>query len=317
MRKNKIKQCLRKLLSFGLLCSLFMSATFPSVSAEDLMRDSVENKTAPSVIEQVEVVDGVTYSWRATIHDPAQDDKLIHRVETENVFVTPYVERTNITHNVPDFAKDLIEYNLDRAYSDIRRAKRAGELCKPLDDIAVSYDPSFNSNVFTVTDLFDLTVSQYYYDELKANPDFFVRITFDLDYTNAKYAPVVIHRVVETEVWEIAKSVTINEDGTLTAEFIGLCPIAILNIDPIKVPIKGDKDTCVGGCEKCHCPSWCFFCRIACTSSRCFCLLLLIAIIVLSLVIALLIWYFVSRKEEEEEKKIEDKEEKENEDEKK
>lgn len=188
------------------LCVLMLAGIV--CAAADTATPSVQAKEAPEV-EKVVVVD--------------KGGKETELTDT-SVSVTSYAAATKDS-TVPAEVKKQVE----EAYKEITSTSNLGTLNKDLDKAAKEIDKGYTANVFVVSDLFDVTVTEEVKTALKDGGS--VEITFDTNYTDK---PVVLHRM-ENGKWEVIdSSKVVLKDGKVTVTFTSLSPIAFLSVSEEK-----------------------------------------------------------------------------------
>ena len=199
---------MKKLTSiFALVLCVMMLAGIVCAAA-DTTTPSVQAKEAPEV-EKVVIVDK---SGNET------------EIADDSVDVTSYAAAAKDS-SVPEEVKKEVE----EAYKEITSTTNLGTLNKDLDKAAKDIKSNYTANVFVVSDLFDVTVTEDVKTALKNGGS--VEITFDTNYTEK---PVVLHRM-ENGKWEVIdSSKVVLKDGKVTVTFTSLSPIAFLSVSEEK-----------------------------------------------------------------------------------
>lgn len=115
--------------------------------------------------------------------------------------------------------------NLEKAYEDVLETKNLSQLAPELWKEYKLRD----SEKYTATQLFELSVDQVYVDYCKENYGGYIRVTFDLDLTREDPDPIFMHKDPE-KGWIVVdpQHVVRNMDGSVTVDFKSLCPVLIL-----------------------------------------------------------------------------------------
>ena len=199
---------MKKLTSiFALVLCVIMLAGIVCAAA-DTTTPSVQAKEAPEV-EKVVIV---------------AKDGTETEIADDSVDVTSYAAAKSDS-SVPSEVKTQVE----EAYKEITSTENLGTLNKDLDKAAKDIKSNYTANVFVVSDLFDVTVTEDVKTALKNGGS--VEITFDTNYTEK---PVVLHRM-ENGKWEVIdSSKVVLKDGKVTVTFTSLSPIAFLSVSAEK-----------------------------------------------------------------------------------
>ena len=123
-------------------------------------------------------------------------------------------------------AKDDLTQNKIKDSEAIDYKKIDESLDNKLTELAKDVNKNYTSRVFTVEQLFDLSLADGVLTE-----DNKIKVKFDVDAKEGKYT--VIHKDASKNKWLVVPKEDVKvEDGKLVVSFSSLCPVAFLTINP-------------------------------------------------------------------------------------
>lgn len=226
---------MKKFLS--LILALCLAAMMVSAVAEASFTPSVTGKAAPVLVPFEE--NGQSYVGR--ILNAALET--IGLIPAEGIKVTPLAEAE------AEAAKDPQAYVLLRwAYDALCTAEDVGAFETLDKGVKTTVGEVINAQLtaketeltyadLTISDLFDLAMSDSYYQILKADEANKVQLTFETKLE--KDAVVIVLFATAEDVWNVvdAEDVVVNEDGTLTVRLNDVGAIAFMvegDVDPFE-----------------------------------------------------------------------------------
>lgn len=220
-----------------------------SSSNDDLTRPSISYKPSPAIETWMgtdnegnpcEYAAEVQYTNKT--YESNDDLDLVKRIE---VCVTSYEDCYDEKIEgkfLSDDDKIEIRDDMINAMKEVKEGVEISQLKSELRDFAQKKNEKYDESVYTVTDLFDLSVDMKTLHEI-GGPCNFVQITFKNEAyrTYAKENTLFLHRDSETKTWKMAEFYEITNEGYAKVRFGSLCPVAILQIDQAKAA-KAEED---------------------------------------------------------------------------
>ena len=247
---------MKKVFSFALAFMMFLCFSIACFAADDSFTPSVKAKTAPEIITvRNESDSNDTTEYAATIVETNgsnyENVKIVNYVNTVSLNTVSYADKDKSTTN------ETIRKNLVTAYNEVMGKKNLGSLNKELNNVAAKINNTYDASVFVASDLFDLTVSDEYYQKMNSSDNVYLRVTFNIRLEANDRVPVVMHRDTETGEWKIVdeKNVINNGDGTITVYFNSLCPILFLKVSADRVNALSNGFICPF-CSGSFCWGW-------------------------------------------------------------
>ena len=132
-------------------------------------------------------------------------------------------------------AKDDLTQNKIKDSEAIDYKKIDESLDNKLTELAKDVNKNYTSRVFTVEQLFELSLADGVLTE-----DNKIKVKFDVDATEGKYT--VIHKDASKNKWLVVPKEDVKvEDGKLVVSFSSLCPVAFLTINPDLASVDAPK----------------------------------------------------------------------------
>ena len=178
---------------------------------------SATKKGAPELVEQKDE-DGNSF-----VAQIVNGDEVIANIPASDVNITAYADRES--------AGETIHAALAGALEDVQGASDLSNLNSALTDVAKVQYPDYAGYTFTVTDLFDITISENYQDMLNSNDSYEFRVWLETGIEADVQAPIVMHRDA-TKNWLVLTNdnVTNLGNGTMLCDFNGLCPVIFVSV---------------------------------------------------------------------------------------
>ena len=232
---------MKKFLSL-ILALCLVSAMMVSAVAEANFTPSVTGKPAPLLVPFVE--NGQTYVAR--ILNGALET--ISLIPSEGIKVTPLAEAQEEAKTDPQ-AYTLLRWTYDElcATEDVGAFETLDKGVQTtvgavINEQLIAKETELTYVDLTISDLFDLAMSDSYYQVLKSDEDNVVQLTF-----NTKLEPddiVIVLFTTAEDVWNVveAENVIINEDGTLTLRLDDVGAISFMvegDVEPFEVDGAG------------------------------------------------------------------------------
>lgn len=202
---------------------------------------------------------------------------------------------------------------LDEAYKLFSKIEDVGDIIDGLDEFAKELNEKYNSSIFVVSDLFDVSIPQEYIDAALASPEHYVEVHFYTGIAPDAEPPVIAHKSETTGKWIMLDPECVENDGhgTIIAKFDELCPMIFMRVSEERV--AKIEEGCQCGCFFCR-HGMCLFCGKLCDFSVsiglgkgiCFCWILPLVIIFAIIVVIILL---LDKKKKEDKKKEDKKEE--------
>ncbi len=228
------------------LVALFMTVTVLACmfTVFAATKDPVKSPTKVDPSIEPIIIDGKEYS--GVIID--EKGNIIDKIPTDKpyVIVTPYNNRGVDNPAISSDLKDKISKDLLDAYNEFAKTEDIGKIISGLDSYSKKVNPQFNSWVYVVTDLFNITFSdildgtdKYVADLERVGNK--LKVTLKLGMNANDYKPAFLFKPIGSDKWNLVDGslVTVNPDGTVTVCFEEIGSVAVLRTDAKRIKELG------------------------------------------------------------------------------
>lgn len=208
---------------FALLVAVLMCAVMVLPASAEVFTPSVTNKPAPTIVP---VIDDQGVPHIGVIKDA--DGKILDYVDADCIVITSIADADTSTE-IPVDAKNTLLWVYQRLVK--------GEMTMPYH----LHNPNYNSDDMVIRDMFDVTFLCGDHPEMLEAAGVVLELIFDIGVKPEDDVSVMTYKEA---AWNDIHAITNNGDGTITATFEHLCPVAfsvaVNNAPPSQT---GDTDT--------------------------------------------------------------------------